>query len=240
MPLALQYAPRFETATLIQRGLTTLLSCPVDRDGELAVPSAGTVAIYDGGGAVLINAAAVTVTDGVATYSLAGSATEDLDLERGWRLEWALTMDDGIVHTFVAEGGLVRCVPFPVLSDRVIWGRVPALNPRGPGQSLVRGVTTYQTYIESAWVKLVNDLDADENRVELVLSPHRLREPHLLLTLSLVFADLAARNPAHQASADKYGEAYVSALARAVLLTDEDGDGMADTVKPARPPLFLM
>ena len=262
MPRPVDYAPRFEVVDLVQRGLTTLLACPVYRSGELAVPTqaGSTVTIYDESGTAVVSAAAVTVTDGVATYallgsttssaavtvtdgvatySLLGSTTSALELGRGWRIEWALLMPDGIVHTFRAEAGLVRCAPSPVIADPALFARVPSLNPRGPGQPLTSR-TSYQGAIDDAWIRLRNDLDQVGHRVELVVSNTALREPHLLLTLSAIFADLAARNPAHQMQADKYHEQYTAAMARAVLAVDTDDDGDGDTVRPARPPLFLM
>ena len=241
MPRPVDYAPRFEVVGLVQRGLTTLLACPVYRSGELAVPTqaGSTVTIYDESGTAVVSAAAVTVTDGVATYSLLGSTTSALELGRGWRIEWALLMPDGIVHTFRAEAGLVRCAPSPVIADPALFARVPSLNPRGPGQPLTSR-TSYQGAIDDAWIRLRNDLDQVGHRVELVVSNTALREPHLLLTLSAIFADLAARNPAHQMQADKYHEQYTAAMARAVLAVDTDDDGDGDTVRPARPPLFLM
>lgn len=238
MPPAVGYAPRFDVVDLIQRGLTTTLACSVYRDGELAVPTDGTVTVYDGSGTE-VDSGSVIVTSGVATFSLAGATTASLDLGRGWRIEWVLTMPDGVDHTFVAEAGLVRCVPAPVISNQALYARVPALDPRGPGQPLTKR-QSYQTFIDDAWIRLRNDLDAMDRRVELVVSPQALREPHLLLTLGGVFGDLAARNPAHQGQADGYIARYEAALARAVLVLDTDADGVADTAVPARPPVFLV
>lgn len=238
MPVAAEYAPRFDVADLIQRGLATVLRCPVYRDGQLAEPSAGTVTLYDDSNTAIVNAAAVTVTDKIATYSLAGATTATLELARGWRVEWALTMPDGVTHTYRNEAGLVRCVPFPVVSDQALYRRVPALDPAGPAP-LTR-YATFQHFIDEAWVVLRNRLDEMGTRVELVVSPARLREPHMLLTISMIFADLAARNPAHQASADSFARQYEAAWARASVEVDEDDDGDGDKIKPTRPPLWAM
>ncbi len=239
MARALEYAPQFDVAQLVQRGLTTLLACPVYRDGELRVPTEGTVTIYDGNGDE-VDSGAVTVTNGVATFELDSTMTDELDLGYGWRIEWVLTMDDGVEHTFVVEAALVRVVPSPVISDRSLYTRVPALNPKPPAGQPLTVYKSFQGFIDDAWIRLRNDLDAMDNRVEIVTTPQRLREPHLLLTLSLIFADLAARNPAHRAESDRYAEQYKAALATAVVDRDTDGDGVADETRPVRPPVFLM
>lgn len=238
MAAPVDYAPRFDSADLIQRGLTTLLRCPVYRDSQLAEPSMGTVSIYDDSSVAIVSAASVTITDKIATYSLAGATTAGLELARGWRIEWLLTMPDAVAHTYRNEAGLVRCVPFPVVSDQTLYRRVPALDPAGPAPLTRYG--SYQGFIDEAWTMLRNRLDETGTRVELVVTPARLREPHLLAALMLIFQDLASRNPAHQAAADSYAKQYEAAWARSSVELDTDEDGDGDTVRPTRPPLWAM
>lgn len=241
MARAVEYSPQFDVVDLVQRGRTTTIACPVYRSGELQVPTeaGSTVTVYDASGTVVVDGEDVTVTDGVATYEIDGSVTDDLDLGRGWRIDWSPLMPDGVVHTFRAEAGLVLCTPSPVISDQALYARVPALNPRGAAP-LNRTVQSYQGPISDAWIRLRNDLDAVDHRVELVVSNTQLREPHLLLTLAFIFADLASRNATHQTQADRYMAQYEAALARAVLKVDTNDDGAADEVKSAKPAVFLM
>lgn len=238
MAAPVDYSPRFDSADLVQRGLTTVLRCPVYRDGQVAAPSAGTVSIYDDASVAVVNAASVTITDGVASYTLTGATTSGLELARGWRIEWSLTMPDAVVHTYRNEAGLVRCVPFPVISDATLYRRVPALDPAG-----VAPLTRYPTFqgvIDEAWTMIRNRLDESGTRVELVVTPSRLREPHLLAALMLIFEDLASRNPAHQAAAASYATQYEAAWGRSSIELDTDDDGDGDTVRPTRPPLWAM
>jgi len=233
-----QYAPRFDVVDLIQRGLTMDVVCPVYRGAQLVAPSAGTITIYDDSAVAVVSAANAPIVNGVATYTVSSATTTGRDLARGWRLEWALTMPDGVVHTFRNESGLVRCVPFPVLSEPALYRRCPALDPSGAAP-ITRAID-YQAAIDDAWVTIRNRLDEMGTRVELVVSPTRLRESHLLLTLHIIFADLASRNPAHQASADAYHKQYEAAWARSSLEVDENDDGDGDKIKPTRPPLWAM
>lgn len=233
-----QYAPRFDVVDLLQRGLTMDLACPVYRGAQLVAPTAGTFSLFDDSAVAVISAQAVTITNSTALYTVTGATTASRDLARGWRVEWALTMPDGVVHTFRNEAGLVRCVPFPVLSEPALYRRCPALDPSGAAP-ITRAID-YQSAIDDAWVSIRNRLDETGTRAELIVSPSRLRESHLLLTLHVIFADLASRNPAHQAAADAYHKQYEAAWARANVEIDEDDDGDGDTVRPTRPPLWAM
>ena len=231
-----QYAPRFDHADLIQRGLTMDISCPVYRGGQLVSPSSGTVSLYDDSGVAIVSSAVVTIAGGVATYTVTSATTSGLELARDWRVEWVLTMPDGVAHTYRNEAGLVRCVPFPVLSEPALYRRCPALDPAGPAP--ITRASNYQDAIDDAWVSIRNRLDEAGQRLEQVVSPARLREPHLLLTLHVIFADLASRNPAHQAAADSYQRQYEAAWARSSIKLDTDDDGDADTTRPTRPSLW--
>ena len=214
------------------------LQCPVYRGGQLVAPTGGTVTLYDDGNNVIVNAQTVTISNSIASYSVSGATTSGLDLARGWRVEWSLTMPDGLAHTFRNEAGLVRCVPFPVVSELALYRRCPALDPAGP--ACITRSTDYQPAIDDAWITIRNRLDELGTRVELIVSPTRLRESHILLTLAVIFDDLASRNPAHQATAESYRKQFEAAWARSSIEIDTDDDGEGDTVRPTRPPLWAM
>lgn len=237
--MAVLYSARFDTADFVQQARDEALSCRVYRAGALVAPTeaGSTVTIYDADGTAVVDAAAVTVTDSIATYTLLGTVTDDLDLSAHWRIEWSLVISG---TTYVFDNRVVHCrrVPFPVLTEAGIYGRVAALDPTGHAPISRR--TEYSREIDDAWIRLVNRLVESGRRIELITDPSVLRECHLLLVLATVLDDLSARNESHRAAADAFRAQYEAAWASLVLPTDTDDDGAADVEQVARGPVWAM
>jgi hypothetical protein len=236
------YTARFDLPDLIERNRDTDLVCRTYRAGAIATPTSGTITIYDRSDTVIVNAAAVTISGGWATYTVAAATTSALELEDGWRVEWTLAMPDGETHTFRNEGVLCRCAPAPVVTEETLYARCPALRPKvAGGRNPISARSEYAEVIDEAWIELSNHLLSEAARPERVLSPSAMRHAHLSLTLALVYEDLAGRNnPAHIEMARHYRELYSSALARLDLAYDADDDGRADERRGARGPVWLM
>jgi uncharacterized protein (DUF58 family) len=178
------------------------------------------------------------VTAGVATYTLLGTATDDLELSRDWRIVWSLLMADAVVHTFDNRMVLCRRVPFPVITESSLYARVTSLDPTDP--ACISRRTEYSSTIDDAWIRLVNRLVESGKRIELIVDPSVLREAHLTLTLAMVFDDLATRNPAYNDTAASFRAQHETAWGSLVLPTDTDDDGDADVVVVPRGPVWLM
>jgi hypothetical protein len=240
VPVAVQYTARHDVPDLLQRGRSTTLQCRVYRSGALVEPSAGTVSVYDSSGTAVVSAASVTVTSGVAQYAVSGATTSSLEPSSGWRVEWVLTMPDGVDHTVVNDAALCRAVPHPVVTEATLYQRVPALDPQHP--ACLTAHPDYTAQLDEAWTQVQLRLLQDERRVELVLSPSSLREVHTLLTLALVFEDLAGRlNPAHAEQARMYRQQYEAAWSRLDLrVYDTDDDGQGDARVSGRGSVWVM
>lgn len=220
------YSARFELPDLIERGRDNLLMCRVWRLGALAAPSAGTVSVYDASNTAVVSAQNVTVTDSVARYNVVNATTSSKQLEEGWRVEWRLTMPDGVVHTYRNEAALVRCQPAPSVSEEDLYRRCSSLSPNG---NSITGLQEYSSYIDEAWVSIQARLLAQGRRPWLVIASHALREPHLLLALAMVFEDLASRlNIAYTEQARMYREQYEASWSRMRFVYDADDDGQAE------------
>ncbi len=238
--MAVLYSARFDTADFVQQARNEVLSCRVYRAGAIvAVTQAGsTVTIFDDNNEAVVDAAAVVVTDGVATYTLLGTVTDDLELSDSWRIEWSLVVA-GVTYTFDNRVVHARRVPFPVLTEAGIYGRVAALDPTGHAPISRR--TEYSREIDDAWIRLVNRLVESGKRIELITDPSVLREVHLLLVLATTFDDLAARlNESHGIAAAAFRAQYEAAWGSLNLPTDTDDDGDADVVQVARGPVWAM
>jgi len=221
------YSTGIELPYAIERGRTNLIRCPVYRSGALVAPGSGVATVYDRAGSVA-STGAVTVVGSVAQYtvpSLAAYAYDD-----GWRVEWALSMPDGVTHTFPASAALVRTAPRPEVTDVSLFRRVSSLDPNGAAP--ITSLETYQDYIDESWVEIQRRLFQAGRRPWLIVDATALREPHLLLTLALIFEDLATRlNPAYSEQADRYRAHFSDAWARVSFEYDTDGDGIADGPK---------
>ncbi len=221
------YTARFSVPDLIERSRTNVLRAPVYRDGGLVAPSAGLVSVYQPSGTALVANEAATITDKVATYTLASSAVPaTMPLGAGWRIEWVLTID-GVEVQVENDGALVRKVLRPVISDVDLFRRCSGLDPNGPDP--MSTLTNYQPYIDEAWVVITLRLLEQGNRPNLIMSPSALREVHASLTLSLLFEDHATRlNAAFSDRAKEYRGQYETAWGRLNFVYDKDGDGTTD------------
>ncbi len=228
------YQVRFPLPSLLERGIDTTIKAPVYQAGALVAPSAGTVTIYDETNTAKVSAAAVTITDSVATYTVTAGTTSGLTLADGWRVEWSLTVSGGTVRA-VNEASLVRQIVRPMISDVDIYRRVPALDPSSA--SVITSESNYQGYIDEANTEVNLRLLAAGRRPWLIMSPASLRPVYLNLSLAIIFEDLAARlaNVDYLERADRYRDAYAKAYGDLNFTYDLDLDGQADTNESGNP-----
>ena len=233
-----QYTARFELPTLIEQGRANSLTCRTYRAGELAAPTSGTVTIYDATNTAIVSAAAVSITNGVATYSLAANLISSSTRGLGWRIEWALVMPDGITHTFRNDAALCKALLYPGITEADLYRVASSLDPNGP--ACIHSERSFGPKIDEAFTQLESRLIERGNRPNLVLSPSSLREAHLYLTLALIFEDFATRlNPVYEARANGYREAFKDALTRHNFVYDADDDGAPDSLGKRRGPSSL-
>lgn len=219
-----RYSARFWGPCVIQRGQEQALACPVYLSGALVAPSGGTVTIYDGSGAVVVDAAAVTVSGSIATYTLSSGATSSRTPEDGWRVEWALTIASS-VHTFRTDAVLVHRRLYPVVVDTDLYGRHADLQRRLP-----TGSTSWQAKLDAAFGEIEGRLLEGGVRPWLILAPSALRRSHLALTLSLIFAELSqgATGTADAELSARYRQEYADAWT-ALTFPQADPDTGQDT-----------
>lgn len=236
-------ATSFLTARLLLpddlvRGQVNLLSCPIWQDAALVAPSSGTITIYDGSGVAQVSAAAVSIVGNIATYSYTPGST--LTLGEGWRVEWSLVIA-GLTHTFRNSGSLCRMPLHPVLTDADLYRVNRGLDPTSSGRLSDRA--DWQDQIDEAWVRIYGRVCAAGQRPYLIAEPWSLREPHMLLTMALIYEDFATRLPETQwaEQAKNYLDRFESAWGRLTFRYDSvDSIGSAEARRrPASPPIFL-
>lgn len=203
------FRARFMLPELLEQGKANILKCPVYLAGALVAPASGTISIYDPSNTAVVDAAAVTVTSSVATYSLASATIADFARGEGWRVEWTLTFTSPAeVHRFGNEAALVRNRLYPVVTEADLYRVVSALDP-AKGAACIHSESSFTDKIDEAFNQLEQWLIGEGNRPNLILSPSALRKAHLYLTLSLIFEDFATRlNVAFEQRAAGYREQF--------------------------------
>jgi hypothetical protein len=214
----------------IQKGRANVLKCRMYRSGSLVAPNSATVSVYDETNTAIVSAASATITGSVATYSLSAGAVSASTLSDGWRVEWALTMPDGVVHNARTAGSLVFRQLYPVVTEADLYRKESALDPSGSAP--ITSASSWTDKLDEAWADLTDMLLARGRLPWLCMEPSALRRPHQLLTLALIFEDLSSRlDPAYAAKAERYRTDFRAAWAETSFL-EADTDG--EQVSPQR------
>jgi len=215
---------RFLAPDLIVRGQSNTLSCPLTLAGAQVTPSSGTVSVYSRDGTAVVDGASVSIS-GDASHTFTPAST--LQLEEGWRVEWSLVVL-GETRIFRNDAALVLRELHPVLADDDLYRRVRALDP--DSSSPISSLTTYQDYRDEAWAVIQLRLISLGNRPQLIMSPSALREPHLTLTLAMVFEDFSTSlSETYSLRAAEYRALYEAEWGRLRFSYDSDEDGRADS-----------
>lgn len=170
MPQETRYTARQQTADWIQREVTQTLEMPIYRDARLVPPASGTVTITDNSGTEIVSAAAVTITDGIAVYSIDASLLPStLSLSSLWYEVWVLVID-GVTYTFTRSAALVRRRIYNPVGQLDLERRYVQLS-----QWLRDGTRTAQPYLDEAFDTVMARLMEDAKFPYLILGPDKLR-----------------------------------------------------------------
>ena len=224
------YTFRVPHQNVIQRDRARVVSAEIYRGAELAVPSSGTYSLLTQAGVAIVDAQVVTVTDGIATYSIAAvTLPSTLELSTLYTESWALVMPDG-TRTFRRECAIARheLHPAAAMVD-LTKGEYPELvDWLGDVNS------NLQDHRDEAWAQILEKLWADGRFPQLMLSASALRQPLRHLTFYLAFKRLFA----HVSGAglnrfktlmDRHYDEWNAAWSGITSRIDHDMDGLPDT-----------
>ena len=201
-----------------------------DTTGTLIAPDSGTVTIYDGSSAKVVDAAAVAIVADIASYTIGAVDLPDTkQLEDGWRVEWDLVISGNPAVKFVRAASLVRSNLFPTVVSADLEAR---------HQNLSRLIATgndADNFITTAWEVIVRMLLKAGRMPYLVLSPWALHDALVFQSLTLIFRDgaSAAGDGRYQELATEYQELFASEWASITFDYDFDRDGDADSTEQA-------
>ena len=230
------YAADFEVPDLLQQDLTTTLTCPVIRDAARASVTSGTITIYRRDRTKFVDAGDVVVTTPtLPSYEVTSAALSDEAVEAGWEAEWTLVIS-GETHVFQNEVQVVLRAPHPPISDHMLTDRYTKL-----GRALAgTGETSFQRWIDLAWVGLQRWLISLGNRPALIVRSYELIELHTAWSMWIIFDDNA-----HLADPEGQWEArrkswfdHLEHLKGTTSFTyDSDDDGDPDIERRASQPV---
>ena len=232
------YSFRMFGPECIERGRDNLVQAPIYLAGALAAPSSGTVSIFDASNTAIVDAAAVTVADSIAGYNVTAATIASKALSEDWRIEWALLMPDGVVHTFRRGAALVRRRLYPVATDLDLLALHSDLTALRPAN-----LTSYQDYLDTAGKDIIDMLREVGNFPNLIMSPSAFRRAHVYLTLELISRDFSTSfgdGSKWDLLADTYSAKFEAAYGRLNFQYDVSDDGQADERHRAAAPAIWL
>lgn len=208
----------------LTRGADNALRMEASVNGARVAITGGTFSLYGPTGTAIVDAQNVTVSSGVATYTvLAASLPSTLDMGDGYREVWALTYSGG---SAVATRPAIL-VKYPLIcpvTQATIEGAFPAVS------DLMRGNTTHlQGFIDQAWVDAVNRLLAAGVIPEHIVDVNQIEKPVRAAALANLFRFFSVTQPQVERwpqlvdSFTREAEASWAVYLRSRLDTDQDG-----------------
>lgn len=230
MPLSTFYAPRIRIPSMLQRGKTQTVSLSIYRDNAKVAPTGCTYQLLDEDGTDIISASAGTIVSDDCTFTINSSVVPtSMDLSDGLYEIWEVTID-AIDYTFQRPAYLCRRPLYPVVSQIDLESCYSDLANLLPS-SYTNG---YQTWIDEAWVRIVERLRQQGNLPYLITDPQTLRGPHLELALALIWRNMHSAIGTASGYLDLYQthiKSYEYQWKQLSFRYDMDEDGVADNHK---------
>lgn len=181
------YAPGINLYVVLQRNRRELVSLPVRHDGAVVAALSGTVSLIDGNGDAIIDSETITPNAGIAEYQIeAAQLPNTLELGDQYLLQWSLVLTgEADPYEFDQPVSIALRKLRPVISDFDLKRRYSDLDRITPPNK-----TSYQDYIDEAWITLIQRIRDLGNFEYLIMTPQSLREVHMHLTLSRIWADM--------------------------------------------------
>ena len=236
------YSSDSRTVELLQREVTNTTDITIHRNGAVVGLDSGSYTLIKPDGTKLVDAAAVTIVDNVASYThSAASLPDTLTLGEGYIQEWSLYINE-LVYVFRRTCSVVRRRLYPVVYDgdlTSVYSDLASLRPST--------LSSYQPYIDDAWFTIIRRLRTEGGGLEyLVISPESMFEAHRHLTLYLIWRDfhssLGQSNGRYLDLSQEHYKLYQDEWKRINFIYDYDHDGKADEpdLRTAKQPVVYL
>lgn len=186
MPTESLYAPRIRLHDVLRRETAVTVELPIYRNNVLVGPTQAHFRLIDPSGNDVITLTVASIIANVATFTIAASdLPSTLAFGEGYMQHWRLTLA-GESYTFRKPTSIARSALYPVISDLDLeaeYSDLASIRPASLG-------STYQQYIDEAWIQLIQRIRDLGNLEYLIMSPQSLRSCHKNLTFYLIFKDM--------------------------------------------------
>lgn len=242
MDTSIPYSTNTRTVVLLERNRSQLTEIKIHRDGVQVVPTNAVYTLFTPTGNKQVEAQTATITvAGTCQYTLSSSQlAKSLPLGEGYVEEWHITIS-GNVYRFRRVAAVVLRRLYPVVSQEDLincYSQLAALLPSN--------LTSYQTYIDISWEKILRKLRSQGSGYEyLVVSPESFFDAHLHLTLSHIFYDfhsnLGAETSRYIDLATEHNKNYLDEWANIKFVYDESHNLKPENDKrtAGQPVIFL-
>lgn len=229
------YSFRVAHPDLLQRGRDQVVRLEVYHQGGLVAPAGtSTFSLLRPDGSAVVNAAAVTISDEVATYAISGS-TELADTDTNpyselYQERWILDLPDGTRRTIRREAAVAPFSWYNPVADVDLLAEYPELGTLvGPLEQ-----QTLQGFIDESVRHVLELLFNQGQWPDIMVSVSAFREPIRQRALFLIFKDLyreqgGAGNPRWERLLRYHEGEWNAAWARLSSRLDADLDGHADS-----------
>ena len=228
--MATRYSARFEGVTLIERDAANVISVSIEREAVAPTITSATFSLIDPNGTAVIDAQTATIAGGVVSYTIGSTVLANEEYGQRWLVKFAATIA-GAVYTYYNDAAvcLARLSP-PITHDDITarHGDIANLLPAG--------TTSTQAYIDAAWIEITGELYSDAVPFWTMRTVSALRQPLILLALTLIFRDfstLVDASDKYEILSDKYEKQARAALLKMRAFFDR---AETDTVDGERKP----
>lgn len=222
------YSVRVTVPDVLQSGRSNAVALEVQHAGAVVTPDSGTFTLYAQGQTAVVDAAAVVISGGVATYTVPSAVLDTtvagVDYGDGWLEEWTLSIGS-VDYTWTRPAALAKRPISPSLTDTDLLAEYPDLaNYWGSGR------TNAQTFITSAWQDIVRRWLREGGAWWPVASPYVFFEAHRELTLSKLWRYIGKSdgNEVFVDLSEKHGREYARQFQTIATQYDRDQDGRID------------
>ena len=235
MSLDTFYAPRIRLPQMLQRGKTQIVELIIYRNGAEITPTSATYQLLNEDSTEIITTNPATIVGNKIQYTINSTILpESMSLSDGLFELWEVVIS-GVSYTFQRPAYLCRRPLYQVISDIDIESSYSDLADLLPA-SYTNG---WQSWIDEAWVRIIERLRMKGNLPYLITDPQSLRSVHLELSLALIWRNM---HSSLGQSAGRYLDLYKEHIktyehlwkTQCSFRYDMDEDGMPDDVDKRR------
>ena len=221
------YTPDWPRPQVLVRGRTQTVQASLSRSGAAAAVTSGTYTLTRPDHSALISAGVVTVSGGVASYSVTAALLDSTEpMGPGWLESWELLMPDGVSHTYIRDCSVGQYQLALMVSDSDLTdGRYPDL-----ATELGTTLTDFQAFRESAFNELIRKLHADGTLAHRIITTSSTYDFIWNASLRNIFAYLfrLSDGERHRMLYEEHRSATTAAYLNLSAKLDNDDDGFAD------------